>query len=380
MAQENIIIIGGGFAGLVLAERLSARKNSLGTGTRIILIDKKDDSHFLPGIPDIIGRGVPSGIFKYPIAKHAARHGYVHLKHNVTSIDPTRNVVEAGGFRIGYEYLVIAAGSETNFYGNDKIKNAAFRFDDADDVVKVLEAVNEDKYERYLICGGGYTGVEIATSLRIFLSRGKKNKEIHLVEAGSGILGPMPEWIKEYTRANLAALGINVLTGVTVRSYENGIVTLSDGMMFDNSMLVWSAGVKTPAFVEKTPFSKERQGRLSVDEYLRVKDNIFVAGDCAGMTYKGELIRMGIQFSIEEAGSIARNIARDIRRKKLRRFVPIDPGYIIPMANNLSCGMVFGRRVRGRAATCAHYLMCLVRLRGLKNKKVLFTALMRKRT
>ncbi|MBU1124873.1 MAG: hypothetical protein KKC84_02515, partial [Candidatus Omnitrophica bacterium] len=116
------------------------------------------------------------------------------------------------------------------------------------------------------------------------------------------------------------------------------------------------------------PGEKNPQGRLKADEYLRIQDFCFVAGDAASFIHHTKPLRMGVQFSIMQGRLVAENIAQHIRGKSLKKFIPSDFGYIVPMANNYSCGEILGLHIKGRLATFLHFMMCLYRSRGLKNR------------
>ena len=113
---------------------------------------------------------------------------------------------------------------------------------------------------------------------------------------------------------------------------------------------------------------KGRQGRISVDQYLRLNETCFVIGDCAQFPHKVNHLRMAVQFSIAQGLCAASNVLLHIKASNLKKYKPIDLGYIIPMANNCSCGKVMGFPIKGRLPTLLHYLMCIYRSFGFKNK------------
>lgn len=353
--MKKIVIIGGGFAGLAALSRLLKHKGPLA----ITLIDAKDTSDFLPLLPDCIGRGIEPGFLRFKIKNFCAGPDCEFIRAKVDALDLEKKEVRFGGGALNYDCLIIAAGSETNFYGNEAAKRYGFKLDNADDAEAITAALKRDSFDGCLVCGGGYTGIEAATNLRRYWDRRKINKKIVIVERAASILGPLPQWMREYVNANLKRLAIEVLTGTVVEKIEADKIHLSGGREFENAMLIWAAGVKAPDFI---------QARLKVDRYLRVNENCFAAGDAANFYSGGIFLRMAVQFAIMQGRRAADNALRSIFAKPLRSYRPIDLGYVIPMANNRSCGVVLGVRVKGRLATFLHYSMCLYRSYGIKNK------------
>ncbi len=372
--MNKVIIIGAGFAGLSAAKKLSRFKRSID----ITLIDKKNKSNFLPMLPDIISERVSAEFLTYDIEAVSKKWGVRFINEEVTSLDLEKQIVKSRDKELAYDYLIIASGSETNFYGNKEIQNGAYKLDSAVDGLKILEALKDEGYDTYAICGGGYTGIEMATNLRRYLKKRDKDKKIIIIELGPSILGPLPEWMKEYVRNNLKRLNIEIFLKTSVEKIEGKRIFLSGGRAFDNSLLIWAAGVKVPDFVDSLNFEKNKQGRLNVNEYLQLSDKCFVVGDCGQFSYKDNFLRMAVQFSIAQGYCAASNIIRSIKGRRLRKYKPMDFGYIIPMANNRSCGRVLGINMRGFLPTVFHYTMCIYRSLSFKNKVGVFFDLMRK--
>ncbi|MFA5157386.1 MAG: FAD-dependent oxidoreductase [Candidatus Omnitrophota bacterium] len=363
--KKKIVIIGCGFAGSTAAKILSRFKKE----AEVIVIDKRQTFDFLPTIPDIIGRNIPPQSLTYPIAKLAEGLKFDFINEEVKGIDLSVNTVTTMRQNFNYDYLLIASGSETNFYGNGEIGKVAYRLDSVAAATAILEALRGKKFDSCVVAGGGYTGIEIASGLRMHFHRNALHKKITIVERAGSILGPLPEWMKAYTAHNLRNnLGVNIITDTVVDKAADGKVIFSDGRVFENTMLIWVAGVKTADFISGIGLEKNAQGRLKVDEYMKIRDNCFVAGDCANVEHRGNFLRMAVQFSIYGSVFAAGNIIRSIRGQELRKYRPIDVGYIIPMANNRSCGQVLGINVKGNAATALHFMMCIYRSQGIKNK------------
>ena len=163
-------------------------------------------------------------------------------------------------------------------------------------------------------------------------------------------------------------MGVDILTGSQIEKIEGRKVYLSGNNVFDDAMVIWAAGVKTADFIQNLKVKKNPQGRIEVDEYLRLDENSFAIGDAAYVKNKDIFLRMAVQFSIAEGECAASNIIKSIKARPLDKYKPLDMGYIIPMANNRSCGNVLGLNVTGFLATALHFMMCLYRSWTWRNR------------
>ena len=363
--MKKILIIGAGFAGLSAAERFSKSKSDI----NVTVIDKKQTFDFLPSLPDCIGRRIKPEFLVYDINEAAKEFKFDYINDEVETVDLERNQIQAALQSFDYDYLIIASGSETNFYGNENLRHNAYKIDSVEDVAKLINIIKAKDFSNYFICGGGYTGVEVATNLKLCLKKLKKrNRRVILVEHAPSILGPLPEWMKEYVRNNLRKLDIEVFLNTSIERVEMGSVFANGNKIFDNAFLIWAAGVKTAPFIQSINAEKNPQGRIKVNSFLRLKHNCFVAGDAAYFADKKSFLRMAVMFSIYEGRIAAENVLRSIEGRQLKAYKPMDLGYIIPMANNRSCGVVLGFKLKGFIPTVLHFIMCTYRLYGLKNK------------
>lgn len=372
--MKKILIIGGGFAGLSAAGILCRP----GLNLDITLIDRKETSDFLPMLPDIIGRGINPGFLAFNLRDASSRLGFKFINKEVGSVSAERREVYASEEKLSYDYLIIASGSETNFYGNDNIKKNAYKLDEVEDVKKITDALKQDRFDNFIISGGGYTGVEAATNLRLFLNKNRKKAAVAIVERAPSILGPLPAWMKEYVLGNLKRAEIGVFPDTSIEKIENDKAFLSNGAVFNRTLVIWAAGVRTAGFIQDLKTEKNPQGRIKVDGCLRLNDNCFVAGDAAYFSYGGSFLRMAVQFALAQGECAAGNIINSIKGVKLREYRPLDLGYIIPMANNRSCGRVMGLNLKGRFPTMLHFTMCIYRSFGARNKTGIIGNLIRR--
>jgi NADH:ubiquinone reductase (H+-translocating) len=371
--MKKIIIIGGGFGGRASALRLA------GSGLVFdgVVIDKKQGADFLPTLPDCIGRGITPACLSYRIEDICKNTGFAFINEEVISLDAEGGKVLTKNRALEYDYLIIASGSETNFYGNENIRDNAYKLDDCEDAEKIISALREAEFDNYIIAGGGYTGIEVSTNLRLFLNKAKRNGNVIIVERAPLVLGALPAWMREYALDNLKRLTVDVCTATAISRIEGRRVYLSDTRVFDNTMVIWAAGVKTSGFIQAFNTEKNPQGRIKVDEYLRLNERCFVAGDASYFFHKGIFLRMAVQFAIAQGECAAVNVIRSIKGIQLKKYRPIDFGYIIPMANNSSCGIISGMNLKGILPTVFHFMMCVYRSASWKNKFCLMKELYR---
>lgn len=355
--KKKVCIIGGGFAGCAAAKYLSSYQELC----EVTVIDKKKDREFLPLLPDVAGGGIRMSSARYELARLVRSRKVRYRQYEIASVDLNARSVSGPYSTDSYEYLLIASGSTSTFYGNDQIKKYALVLDSIEDAQRIQKSVLRGAYAHLIVVGGGYTGVEIATHMwRLCKTHGVRAR-ITLIERAERILASLPDWMGSYVSQHVAQLGIEIRCNVSVDSASERSVSLSDGTCFDDALLVWSAGVSVSS-PEITPDpQRTRQGRFIVDDYLRIHERCFVAGDAAGYIHNGQEARMGIQVSLDEGRCAAANIVRHMQNKALRCFRAVDLGYIVPMAHGRGCGNVLGLPVKGRMAIALHYLMCLYR-------------------
>jgi NADH dehydrogenase len=369
MSKRNIVIAGGGFAGTSALRRLRGYKGLRKTHD-IILVDEKDSFEFLPMLPDLIGGWIGEERLRVDLKARARAPGCRFEKGTIETIDPERRIVVLKEKEIEYEYLIMATGSKTNFFRDEKAERTCFKLDSIADALSIrnelLRRGEGSRAVNVVIVGGGYTGIEIATQSRALLASRGVNHRIHVIEKADDIMGMLPRWIREEVRAELKKAGIEIHSPDALKGCDGQTAVLASGLEIKNALCIWSAGVKTPAYIERIDVPREKT-RVTVDEHLKIAgrayDTVFAAGDTASFSDRksGKPLRMAIMFSMAQGVVAARNVARTIFKKPLAKYHPLDLGYLIPMAHGKAPGMVLGRRVHGRPGFLLHYGMCVYR-------------------
>jgi len=362
--MRQVVIIGGGFAGLAALRRLYKRWHDFD----ITLIDKKRTFSFSPVLPDIIGERIPSRFlsFAYDDLVEMDKCKFVH--DEVVRVDLDKRIVYSRSDTYFYDYLIIATGCETAFYGNDAIKKHSFKLDTVEDADTLYRTIRSGTYETFVVAGCGYTGIEVATNLRRYLTRHKKRNRILIVEKLKTFLPDFPEKMRQYIWLNLEKLKIDVALNTTVEKIDGETIGLSNDETIYGAMLIWTAGVKGADFASTIDIGSTPQGRVYIDRNLKIRKDCFAVGDAAHFPYEGKPLRMAVQFAITQGETAAGNVFNSADGLSLDTYEPFDLGYVIPLANNKACGKIVGMTMCGFIPIALHYFFCSYRSCGMKNK------------
>ncbi len=376
--MKRIVIIGCGFAGLSAARAFAPVLDEF----RVTVIDRHPFMHYRPLLPDIISGIIEPDRLLSKIETFARRYGFSFVRAEVEGIDfESKQVAINQPFSIPYDYLIIAAGSETNFHGQADLARRALKLDTVGDAKSIQSSLSAGGYDHVAVCGGGYTGIEAATHIRRFFDAHGTAPRITVVEMLDSIVSALPRWMRAYVEDNLRRMDIQTAVNTRVEDYNHNTLQLSDGRRFEKTLLVWTAGMKASSFVAGLGAETGPQGRLIVDETLSVRDRVYAAGNVACYRVNDGCARMAAQMALAQGKHAAANIKRHASAASPVAFRPVDSGYLAPMANWRSCGVLFGAPLSGSAATAAHYIINAYRVRGLHNKaRVLFAGLRSRQT
>lgn len=348
--KKHIVIIGGGFAGINLVKSIARNKNF-----RITLVDRNNYHFFPPLIYQVATAFIEPSHISYPFRKLFAKYDNVNYHMgSLKNIDTQTQKIETDTGEISYDYLVVALGTETNFFGLENVEKCALPMKTIHEALylknhllmsleKAARNKNLHRAERLqniVIAGGGPTGVELAgmiAEMGAYIAE-KEYPEIelnlshlYLVDALPTLLSPMSDTAKKTAYENLKKLGVNILLNVSVKDYADGNVILSDGKKIKTETLIWTSGVigrKVPGIPE-TALGKGR--RLLVDEYNRVVgfSNIYALGDiCLHLSDKNfpKGHPQVAQVAIQQAKLAAKNIIRQENNETLQPFAYNDKG------------------------------------------------------
>jgi NADH:ubiquinone reductase (H+-translocating) len=393
--QKRIIIIGAGFGGLQLAQSLAGNEDF-----QVVLIDKNNYHQFQPLFYQVATAGIEPSAISFPL--RLAFHNYPNIHVRVASVSKIiseQNVIETDLGTISYDYLVIAIGADTNFFGNQNIAEKALPMKSVGEALglrnrllesfeKALVSDNEEDKAGLLnvvVVGGGPTGVEVSGTLaemkRHVLPKDYPElnfdlMQIYIVESGTELLGPMSKNAQVKSKEYLEQLGVNVMLGSRVSDFDGQYVYFADGSKIRTNNLVWAAGVKANSIEGINPSIIMRGGRIKVNEYNQVDgcQNIFALGDVALMTeekYPNGHPQVA-QPAIQQGKLLAKNLVNLIRGNELKAFKYKDLGSMATVGRNLAVVDLPFWKFQGFFAWLTWMFVHLMAIVGVKNKLLIF--------
>ncbi len=351
----QVIIIGGGFAGLEAARRLR------NVACDVTVVDRHNHHVFQPLLYQVATAGLSPGDIASPIRWILRKQQRLRvLLATVERIDSKAKQIHLdGGDVLAYDYLIVAAGAAHSYFGHDDWAEAAPGLKTLDDALAIRrrlllafeEAEREPNpvYQRrlltFVLIGGGPTGVEMAGALAEIARQALKSEfdavdpasaRIILVEAGPSILPAFPPDLRESARRALVRLGVDVRVGQAVTKVEDGAVWIGDERI-DAHTILWAAGVQAAPLSRDLGPGLDRAGRVIVEPDLSVAGHpgVFVAGDLANFSHQtGKPLPGVAQVAKQEGRHAAANVARLISGSATKPFRFIDPGNMATIGRN----------------------------------------------
>ena len=395
MAKTRVIIIGAGFAGLNAAKALSKHKQ-----IETILIDRNNYHTFTPLLYQVATCGLDPSSIAYPIRTIFRNSDNVYcLMGDVVGINHADKTVEVktnGTSRQeSYDYLLIAAGSVTNFFGISGLTKYAFEMKSLSDSVKLRQHIlrlferaawtDDEDYKSALltmvVVGGGATGIETAGAMyelynhvlkQEYDDRQEMKASVILLEASGQLLAPYPEGLRESARKQLESVGVEVMTNAQVADAGKDFITLKDGREIKTHTIVWSAGVKASSLAEMLEVDLQRGGRVPVKPTMELigREDIFVAGDMAYLEdEKGNPYPMLIPVANQQGKLVAKNIINKLTGRTESSFKYNDRGIMATIGRTRAVAWIFYRvQLTGFLAWIAWLFLHLIMLMGFRNR------------
>ncbi len=396
--KPRVVILGGGFAGIELAKAL---RNA---PVQIVLIDRQNFHTFQPLLYQVATAGVEPSSIIYPFRKiFDDDSNFFFRMADALCVDSEKQILETSIGYIHYDFLVVATGATTNFYGNDQIQSKAIPIKTIEDALalrntiltnfeKALQIQDEQQLNSlmdFVIVGGGPTGVEIAGALselrkhvfpKDYPELNFVNMDIHLIQSGSQLLKGMSNEASTEAKAILESAGVKLWMNCRVKSYDGLMVQLDTGESLCTRTLIWAAGV-TGKVIEGFSMSVVAPGnRLKVDACSRVEgySNIFAIGDIAAMatTENPEGYAMMAQPAIQQGKWLGKNIKRLLAGEELQPFRYNDQGSMATIGRNKAVAdlKIFGHtyKTQGFKAWFVWMFVHLISLIGFRNRLIVF--------
>jgi NADH dehydrogenase len=389
--RPHVVIVGAGFAGMQAARRLA------NAPVRITLIDRRNYHLFQPLLYQVAIAGLSPAQIAYPV-----RSIFHHQKNltfqmgEVSAVDFESRYVKMNGSVLAYDYLVLAAGGRTNFFGLESVERNSFQLKNVDSAVetrnhllRMFELANRepdpDKRRAlltFVVVGGGPTGVETAGALaeliRLVLTKDYPamnlgDVRVLLLEAGDSLMNTYPDGLRRATFNLLRRKHVEVQFQAAVAYYDGEVVSLKDGTRLPARTLIWTAGVKAVELTGRLGVELAGPGRVRVEPTLQLSGHpeVYVAGDIAYLENGGgRPLPMLATVAVQEADSAAANLRRALKGQAPRPFQYRDPGLLATIGRNAAVARIWGLSFSGFIAWAIWVALHIYRLIGFRNRLV----------
>jgi NADH dehydrogenase len=388
----KVIIIGGGFGGIQLAKKLKNKE------MEVLMLDRHNYHTFQPLLYQVATGGLEPDSIAFPLRKVFKHQKNFNFRvADVKQIIPTENkvITDIGDYE--YDYLVMATGSETNFFGQKEIEHFSMPMKTVPEALNLRsmilqnfeEALIEQNQQRknalmtFVVVGGGPTGVETAGALAELKNHvlvndypelNINNMNIYLIEGDDRVLSPFSLEASSKAKQFLENMGVKVLVGTRVNHYDGDKVTYNTSEIIHTKGVIWSAGVKGAIIPGLEKAELARGGRLKTTNYnlLNGYDNIFAIGDLAYMeTEDFPNGHPGVaQVAIQQGQQLANNLLRIINQEKAHPFDYFDKGSMATIGRNKAVVDLKYWKFQGFFAWLTWMFVHLLFLVGFRNKLV----------
>jgi len=383
--SPNVLIIGGGFAGLTAMHALAR------SGAAVTLVDRNVYSTFQPLLYEVATAGLTAADVAYPLWSATFRLGAHYRKGELASLDLDRRVATLDtGEELSYDYLIIATGVSAAFFGVPGAAEHALSLYTRRDAVTLrnalmdaLESRNEgltDPDVDITVVGGGATGVELAGALAelrnfalaaVYPNIDRSMFHVRLIEMGTALLAPYNRKLRDYTRQQLVNRGVEVMLGTAIKEVRADSVLLADGSERRSDITVWAAGVAGPDAGWTRALPRGKGGRIEVGADLRVigQDRVFAAGDIA--INSAEPVPQLAQPALQEGKHAGEQVARLLSGMPTEPYSYHDKGIMATIGRQSAVVQLpSGLRLRGTLAWLAWLGLHLFYLLGNRNRVV----------
>ncbi len=390
--RPRVLIVGAGFGGINAARGLA------GKAVNVLILDRNNYHGFWPLLYQVATAALEAESIAYPVRAIFRNSRNVDFQMaEVRDINLDNRIVETDAAVYNYDYLVLAAGSANNYFGNNELAWQTYGLKDIDDAEglrnRVLYNFEQAVYEpdparrrelmTFVIIGGGPTGVELSGAFAELITHVLRKDypmldmgeaKVTLIEASDKILAAFPESLQKAAQRRLEQMGVEVRMQSPVDSVTNGEITFKDGSKLSGGTVVWAAGVKAADLVETIEVARARGGRVKVQPALNVAERpeVFVVGD---MTYlegykDGQAYPMVAPVAIQMGSWAAKNITAVARGGRMRRFRYRDKGNLATVGRSFAIMDAFGLRLSGRIAWLAWVFVHIMYLVGFRNRLI----------
>lgn len=392
--KPRVVIIGGGFGGVNLARQLKNKE------VDVVMVDKHNYHTFQPLLYQVAMGAIESDAVGFPIRRIFTGHkNFSFHMAEVQQINTDANTITTSLGDIHYDYLVVATGANSNFFGNKEIEHFTMPMKNIPEALNIrslilqnLEkaAVTKDMAERealltFVVVGGGPTGAELSGALaemrtnmlcKDFPDLKPEHMKVYLAEGKPKLIASMSEQASVKAKEFLTEMGVIIYNDVHVTSYNGDELKIDNGVTVKTRNVFWAAGVKgeVPAGIPQEVIV--RGGRIQTDEISRIKgyQNVFAIGDVAAMiTPISPEGHPGVApVAIQQGGHLATNIMHLIKGEPTEPFKYHDKGSLATIGRNRAVADLGKIRFQGTFAWFVWLFVHIMSLAGFSNKLVVF--------
>jgi len=378
--MKNILILGGGYAGIGVLNKIQ-KTFERNVDVNIELVSESNFFLHTPMLPEMATGTIEPRHIATPIRRFCKRAQFHQAKVVNISLDLKQVTIQRMSDKsqriLSYDYLVLAIGGKTNFFGNSNIEKNSFTIKSLDDAIKIrnhiisiLEDADQEKNKTlqqkmmtFVVVGGGFSGVETIGEINDFVRESSRkfyrnisheNIKIILVSAGEKILPEIGN-LGEYAKRALQKAGVKIYTNTRLEDFSNDIATLSNGERISTSTVIWAGGNTVEDVIQKIDTSHHKSGKLVVNRQLKLEKHpeVFALGDCAFSVdpRSKNPYPPTAQHAIKQASIVAKNLEHKIRGIGIQEdFIYDTKGSMAKIGKNDGVALLFGHEFRGLIA------------------------------
>ncbi len=394
--KKRVVIIGAGYGGIHTAQTLE--KLVCREGVEVTLIDQNDRHILLTELHEVAGARVHEESVQIPLKDIFRRSSVRVVRDRITGIDVNKKAVRSESAEYQYDYLVLACGSEPEFYGIPGMEEHALTLWSLEDALAIRthvrnmfslardehDPVKRQELLTFVVGGGGFTGVEMAGELAEWIPGlcrefgiSPFSATVYVIEALPRILPTLAENLAARAFRAMQAMGITVLTNSPIVEVKPDELTLKSGAKIRTRTVIWTGGVRTTSFLRDKGLAQKMRGRIAVNEFLQVEghDDVYAVGDdCFFADEKGELPAL-VEAALQSGACVARNIAADIKGVPKTTLRPKLHGVMVSIGSHYSVADLMGLSLWSYPATVMKHLVNLHYQWGVGGIRIILTYL-----
>ncbi len=387
------MVAGAGFGGISALQELSARISP--DEADITLVDQNNYHLFTPLLYQVATGGADSLNVTYPLRRFCAIRGIRFVCSRIYGVNPMDKVITTAAGQMTFDYLLLGLGSQTNYFGMPEVEERSYSLKSIPDANQLhrqivrnfeLAAQTRDINERrqlltFIVVGGGATGIELTGSLhelvqhnlvRYYPEINEDDVRISLVEASDHVLPGIHERIGEMALERFEEIGIDICLNRRVAGIRERSVITRDEERIPGDVIIWTAGIRPHPITAGLPVEKARDGRLAVDEHLRLPDYpfIFALGDAAASLDPdtGEPLPPNAAVAVQEGANAGANLARLVRGEPILPFTYKPMGELIALGRLKAAAELGPFVFDGLPAWLVWRVVYLTKLMGARNR------------